>query len=178
MDISVKKPPFASYSYDTASLDIAVALLPIIFWATLIFSWRALLLVLVGIVSCVLLDSLVSLILYKRFSTDLLSSAVTGTLVSLSVSVDAPVWTLLCGSVAAILAGKYSLCFLSKKASVVAPATLGMLVASLAAREVEPFTELFRSGDVPNDKIIDIFIGNIYGALGKVSVLLVLAAAI
>lgn len=178
MDLAVKKPPFISRGPSAVYFDIATALLPIVFWAVFIFSWRALALIIFGIVSSVLTDAAFGSFLYKRPHADILSSAVTGTLTALAVSVDAPVWTVIVAGAAAILVAKYSLGLFSKRAYVFAPAPFGMLSASLLAGETETFIEFFREGEMPSERIIDIFIGNIYGALGKVSVLLVLAAAV
>ncbi len=178
MNESVKRSPFVSYRYNTASLDLAVALLPIVFWSVFLFSWRALALVLVGTVGAVLLDTVLGLAAYKRVPRDLVSSAVIGTLVALSVSVDAPVWTVVSGCIAAVFVAKYSCAVFSLRTSIVSPAALGMLVASLVSGETETFVEFFRAGEMPGERLIDLVIGNIYGALGKVSVILALAAGL
>ena len=174
----MRNPPFAVNRRDTAELDIAVALIPITVWAIFIFSWRALVPVSVGVLTCVLLDILICFLIYKRMPDSILSSAVTGILVGLSVSVYAPVWAVIVGGAASILVAKYSLVIFVKHPPIFSPAALGMLVASLLSFETEPFIESFRGGEMPSERLIDLLIGNIYGALGKVSLLLAALAGI
>lgn len=174
----LKNPPFASYRRDTADLDMAVALIPIAVWAVFIFSWRVLALVLTGALSCLFLEAAVSLILYKKIAFSPLSPIVIGALIALSLPHNAPLWALFLGCAAAILVAKYPLIFFCRRGGLLSPVALGMLVSSLLCRFSEPFLDSFRAGAMPDDGLLHIFIGNTDGAVGKVSVLLVILSGL
>lgn len=175
---TLKTPPFASYKLDTYNLDVAVVLLPIITWASFIFGVRALLLVAVGIISCTLIELTVNLCLYKRLGGDLFGAAVTGALIPLALSVDSPVWAVVLGSVVAIALAKYPFIILGRKGSFFSPAAAGILTCILISGEISPFLDLFRGGAMPDDSMLNIFIGNIDGAIGTGSVLLLVLAGV
>ncbi len=172
MNNTVKNPPFSSYKTDTYNLDVAVALLPVLVWAHFMFGYKTLGLVITGVVSCVLLEIAVNMYLYKKIGGDVLGAVVVGLLIPLSLNAEAPVWAVIVASASAMILAKYPLVVFGKKGSIFSPAALGMLVGALVSGNSSPFLDGFRSGIMPEDSLLNIFIGNTDGALGTVSVLL------
>lgn len=172
----LKNPPYAAYKYDTYNLDITVALVPISIWAVFMFGAQAIINISVGAVVCVLAELVVNFCLRRRFGGDLFGSALTGVLIALALSVNVPVWTVAVGAVSAIVLGKYPLIILGRKVSFISPASLGILISATFAGESSPFLDLFRGGAMPSDDLLAIFIGSTEGAVGAVSVMLLIAA--
>ncbi len=175
---ALKTPPFASYKQDTYNLDMAVALLPIVTWAGFMFGARALWLVALGIISCTLIEIAVNLCLYKKLGVDLLGSMITGTLIPLGLPVDIPAWVLIIGSAVAIALAKYPLIIFGRKGSPFSPAAAGILTAVLISGQGSPFLGFFRGGAMPDDSLLNIFIGNTQGAIGTVSVMLIIISGV
>ena len=84
-------------------LDVVIALLPATLSSVLYYGWRELMLVAVGVCSCVALEWLITRFLLGRKSTvGDLSAVVTGLLLALNVPPYCPWWVLLIGAVFAI----------------------------------------------------------------------------
>ncbi len=178
MNNTVKNPPFSSYKTDTCNLDVAVALVPVLIWAYFMFGIKTLGLALTGVVSCVLLEISVNMFLYKKTGGDLIGAAVTGILISLSLTSGAPFWSVIVASAAAILIAKYPLVVFGRKGGIFSPVAMGMFIGTLVSGGRSPFLDSFRSGSMPDDSLLDIFIGNTDGVLGGVSVLLLAVSGI
>ena len=174
----LKNPPFATYKYDTYNLDVAVALIPIIVWAVFMFGAQAIINISVGAAVCVLAELFVNFCLRGRLGGDLFSAALTGALIALALSDDAPIWVIAVGAVSAIALAKYPLIILGRKVSFISPASLGILISATFAGESSPFLDLFRGGAMPSDGLLSIFIGSTEGAIGAVSVMLLIASGV
>ena len=87
-------------------LDVLIALLPASVAGTVIFGWRALLVMFSCVAASVLSEFLFNLILKKGETVSDLSAAVTGLILALNLRADAPIWQCVIGSVFAIIVVK------------------------------------------------------------------------
>lgn len=87
-------------------LDVIIALLPAIIASFLIFGIRALLLIAVSTLTCVIAEWLFNVICKQENTIYDLSAAVTGILLALNVPHTLPVWQLVIGALFAIIAVK------------------------------------------------------------------------
>lgn len=86
--------------------DVLIALLPATVAGSVIFGWRALLVVAVCTVSCVGFELFFNLITKKDLTINDLSAAVTGLLLGLNVPAATPLWQCVVGSLFAIIVVK------------------------------------------------------------------------
>lgn len=155
--------------------DVLIALLPAVIAGTVIFGWRALLIIAICVVCCVGFEAIFNLIVKKEQTIGDLSAAVTGLLLALNLPVDIPLWQCAVGSLFAIVVVKCL--FGGIGANLVNPAITArvfMLVAfgsmalpSFPADAVSSATPL--SAEVM-PSLFDLFIGNHGGAIGETCV--------
>ena len=86
--------------------DVVIALAPAAIAGTVIFGFRALLVIAVCIVSCLLCEALFNLIVKKEQTVGDLSAVVTGLLLALNLPANIPIWQCVVGSVFAIVVVK------------------------------------------------------------------------
>ena len=86
--------------------DVLIALLPVTVAGTVIFGWRALLVVALCVVCCVGFEALFNLITKKDRTVGDLSAAVTGLLLALNLPANIPLWQCVVGSLFAIVVVK------------------------------------------------------------------------
>ena len=86
--------------------DVVIALAPAAIAGTVIFGFRALLVIAVSILSCVLCEALFNLIVKKEQTVGDLSAVVTGLLLALNLPANIPIWQCVVGSVFAIVVVK------------------------------------------------------------------------
>ncbi len=101
----VSPSPHLHTKTSTGSLmrDVVIALLPAVIVSVLFYGWSALLLLGVSVVSCVLLEFLITKYLLKRPSTICdFSAVVTGILLALNLPSTTPWWVVFIGAVVAI----------------------------------------------------------------------------
>lgn len=101
----VSPSPHLHANVSTTSImrDVVIALLPAVIVSVLFYGWSALLLLGVSVVSCVLLEYLITRYLLKRPSTvGDLSAVVTGILLALNLPSTTPWWVVFIGAVVAI----------------------------------------------------------------------------
>ncbi len=152
--------------------DVLISLLPATVAGTVIFGWRALLVVAVCVACSVGFEALFNLVIKKEQTVGDLSAAVTGLLLALNLSVDIPLWQCAIGSLYAIVIVKCLFGGVGK--NLVNPAIAArvfMLVAftSVAAPSfpvdaVATATPL-QAETMPS--LLDLFIGNHGGAIGE-----------
>ncbi len=87
-------------------LYVILALLPTSLYGIYNFGWRALLVMIVSIASCVLSELVFDLIVHKKVTVTDLSAVVTGLLLALNMPVAIPLWELVIGAVFAIVVVK------------------------------------------------------------------------
>ena len=193
--------PHIRSNEDTRSimLDVIIALLPALAWSVYCFGWKALVLTLVSVVSCVFFEWAYRKLMKKSCMVGDLSAVVTGILLSFVCPVDLPWWTIIIGAFFSIvvvkqLYGGIGCNFLN-------PALAGraFLLASYATAMTtwaiprirpdvtsaatpmtimkegteEAFTTL-----ISNYSIGDMFLGKVGGSLGEVSALCLLVGGV
>lgn len=182
--------------------DVIIALTPALIWACYAFGWRSLYLTLISVASCVIFEGLFNFILRRPLAITDLSAVVTGILLAFCMPVSAPVWFPILGGFIAVVIVKGLFGGMGKNYlnPALTASTLLFTVFSgakvytypvrvrlngfLAPAEIDgvagatPLAGLNR-GIIPADmddpySLLDLFIGNIPGALGEVSKLLLL----
>ena len=86
--------------------DVLISLLPATVAGTLVFGWRALLVIAVCVIFSVGFEALFNLIIKKEQTVGDLSAAVTGLLLALNIPADIPLWQCAVGSLFAIVVVK------------------------------------------------------------------------
>ena len=87
-------------------LDVIIALLPAVVCGTIVFGMRALAMVAVCVISCVVFEYLIRKILKKSTTIGDLSAVVTGILLAMNVPVTLPFWIAIIGCFVAIVITK------------------------------------------------------------------------
>ncbi len=168
-------------------LDVILALLPAAIAGVVVFGLRALLVIAVTVASAVLSEFVFNLIIKKEQTVEDLSAVVTGLLLALNLPANIPIWQAVVGAVFAIVIVKC--CFGGIGKNIVNPAIAArvfMLVAfgdmAKAAFPVDstagatPLSVLKDGGDAP--ALLDLFLGNIGGAIGETCALALLLGGI
>lgn len=157
--------------------DVLIALIPSVIAGTVIFGFRALLVISVCVVSCILLEALYCIITKKEVTIGDLSAAVTGLLLGLNLPVSIPLWQCVIGCVFAIIIVKCL--FGGIGCNPVNPAMTArvfMLVSfgSMAVSGVPVITDasagatpLAMMADGIRPRIKDVFLGLTGGAIGE-----------
>lgn len=178
LQLSVSPHIHSGRSTRRIMLDVILALLPTTVAGILLFGWRALLLVTVCVLSCVLSEMVFSVIVKKPQTVCDLSAAVTGLLLGLNLPANLPIWQAVVGSVFAIVVVKCL--FGGLGCNFVNPAITArvfMLIAFGAmAKQSFPTSVDAVSGATPLPQIaagnppplMDLFLGRVGGAVGEV----------
>ncbi len=164
--------------------DVLISLLPATVAGTLIFGWRALLVIAICVISSVLFEALFNIIIKKEQTIGDLSAAVTGLLLALNLPSNIPLWQCVIGSLFAIVVVKCLFGGIGK--NLVNPAITArvfMLVAftsiatpSFPVDSVASATPL--SGAIQMPSLLDLFLGSYGGAIGETSTLALLIGGI
>ena len=193
--------PHIRSNEDTRSimLDVIIALLPALGWSVYCFGWKALVLTLVSVASCVFWEWGYRKVMKKSCMVGDLSAIVTGMLLSFVCPVDLPVWVIILGAFFSIvvvkqLYGGIGCNFLN-------PALAGraFLLASYATwmttwaiPQIRPDVTsaatpmaIMKEGTeeafatlMSNYSVGDMFIGKVGGSLGEVSALCLLVGGV
>ena len=171
-------------------LDVIIALLPATIAGVVIFGLRALLVIGVCVGVSVLSELLFNIIAKKDQSIGDLSAIVTGLILALNIPANAPLWEVGVGAVFAIIVVKCLFGGIGK--NVVNPAATArvfMLVAfssltkaafpqNMSVDAVSGATPLAKlaEGEVP--PLVDLFLGNIGGAIGETCTLALLIGGV
>ena len=171
-------------------LDVIIALLPAIIAGVVVFGLRALLVIAVCVGISVLSEFLFNLIVKKDQTIGDLSAIVTGLILALNIPANAPLWEVGVGAVFAIIVVKCLFGGIGK--NVVNPAATArvfMLVAfssltkaafpqNMSVDAVSGATPLamLAEGEVP--PLMDLFLGNIGGAIGETCTLALLIGGV
>ena len=168
-------------------LDVCIALLPALIYSTVIFGVNALLLMVISVVTCMAAEGIWQLIRGEQLTVGDLSAAVTGILIAFNMSSTTPIWVVMIADVFAIIVVKQV--FGGIGSNVVNPALMGRLFTMVvypgqmmsyaapgAVDTVASPTVLsaVKSGSEVAYSAWDMIIGNIPGALGETSALLLL----
>ena len=178
-------------------LDVIIALIPALIAGVIVFGYRAAVLAIVCVASCVFFEWLWCKIVKKPVTIGDFSAAVTGLLLALNLPVVLPYWMAIIGSLFAIVVVKQFFGGLGHNFMNPALAARAFLLTSWAQAMttwVEPFSKLSffnnadavtsatpleviktGSGELPG--YLDLFLGNVGGCIGEVSALAILIGA-
>ena len=180
--------------------DVVIALFPCVIAGVIVFGLRALIMVLLSVISCVGFEFLWNKINKKANTTDDYSACVTGVLLALVLPVNSPLWVVVAGGFFAIIICKQLFCGLGQNFINPALGARAFILASwpvAATVFVKPFTKLplFKT-PVITDAISSatplalakvqgaetawnlLFVGNIPGCIGETSAIAILIGAI
>ena len=167
-------------------LDVIIALLPATIAGFLIFGLKALSVVMMCIAVCVLSEFIFNKLAKKEDTTSDLSAIVTGLLLGLNLPADTPLWQAAVGSVFAIVIVKCI--FGGLGCNFVNPAITArvfMLVAftalakpSFPVDSIATATPLVDLAGGKTPELLDLFLGNVGGAIGETSKLALLIGGI
>ena len=176
-------------------LDVLIALLPALLAGTILFGPRCLLLTAVSIAAAVLAEALWNKLTRQYQTVGDLSAAVTGLLLALTLPATVPYWMAAVGAVFAIVVVKGAFGGLGQNIfnpALAARALLLLLFPAAMTRFAAPGASVpldLGSADVvtaatplhsmvmpalPEDSLLDMFLGNIGGCIGEVSALALL----
>ena len=185
--LKVSSSPHVRAKDDTSRimLYVIIALLPTTVFGVINFGLRALLLVLVCILTCVASEYLFEKAVGKKSTIKDLSAAVTGLLLGLNLPYTLPVWQAVLGSIFAIVVVKMLFGGLGQNFMNPALGGRAFLVISFAATMTHfeydgvsgatPLA-LLKSGEAVNT--LDMLIGRTGGTIGETSALCILIGAI
>ncbi len=168
-------------------LDVIIALLPATLAGVIIFGLRALAVIAISLITCVVCEALFNLIIKKEQTVGDLSAVVTGLILALNLPASIPFWQIIVGAFFAIVVVKC--CFGGIGKNIVNPAIAArvfMLVAfgdmAKAAFPVDstagatPLAVLAEGGAAPS--LLDLFLGNCGGAIGETCTLALIVGGI
>lgn len=167
-------------------LDVIIALAPAGVLAVYYFGLKALILMLVSIVTCVLSETLFNKAIKKENTIKDLSAVVTGLLLAFNVPATLPIWQVVIGAVFAIVVVKMAFGGLGQnivnpalaaRAFLLAswPSTMSNFVAPTdmayldSVSDISAVTSATPLSDPNAYSVMDLFLGNIPGSLGEVS---------
>lgn len=172
-------------------LDVIIALVPAGIAAVYFFGYRALILMLASVLTCVLTETIFNKATKRDNTIRDLSAVVTGLLLAYNVPFTLPVWQIVIGAIFAIAVVKMPFGGLGQNIVNPALAARAFLLASWSSNMSEFVSPqrvdlLSTVGDVSavssatpltdpaSYKMMDLFLGNIPGSLGEVSALALL----
>ncbi len=171
-------------------LDVIIALVPAMIGSVYFFGINALKLILVSVASSVLFEALIQKAFKKEVTINDLSAVITGILIAFNLPASAPLWLPIIGSAFAIIIVKQFFGGLGSNFMNPALAARAMLLTSWpnhmsnftgtrpdVVTTATPLT-IMKTGGAELPKFMDMFIGNIPGAIGETSALLLLIGAI
>ena len=161
-------------------LDVCIALLPALVYATVIFGMNALLLTAVSVATCVVAEGVWQAIRKETVTVSDLSAAVTGMLIAFNVSSTTPIWAVMIADVFAIIVVKQVFGGIGN--NVVNPALMGRLFMMVVypaqmMSYVDPTVDAVTHATVLSGgtySVGNMILGNIPGALGETSALFLL----
>lgn len=186
-NLTVSTSPHIRSAVTTQSImrDVLIALAPATVGAVVLFGLRALLLIAVSTLTCVLGEFLFNLICKKQQTVGDLSAAVTGVILALNLPTTTTVWQMIVGALFAIIVVK---CFFGgigcNFANPAATARVFLVIAfvEVGAQVPTVFTDLVAGatplGNLANGvtppSLLDMFLGNRGGAMGETCAIAIL----
>ncbi len=190
MKLTVASSPHIRGNFKTSTLmlDVVIGLLPALAVGALVLGPRALLVTAVSMVSAVACEWLWSLILRRRNTVPDCSALVTGILLAMTLPVSVPLWIPVLGSAFAIVAVKLMCGGLGQNIFNPALAARAMLVLLFPVQltrypgvdgvsAATPLHHMVMPG-LPEQSVLDMFLGNCPGSIGEISALALLAGGI
>ena len=192
MNLTVASSPHIRGNFSTRRimLDVVLALLPALAVGTVVLGIRSLLVALVSVAAAVAAEWLYSLVTRSRNTVVDGSAVVTGLLLAMTLPTSVPYWLAAVGSVFAIIIVK-SLCgglgqnifnpALAARAFMMLIFPAGMVrYAALGVDGVTAATPLHHMvmPALPEESLMDMFLGNCPGSIGEISALALLAGGV
>ena len=168
-------------------LYVIIALLPTSLFGIYNFGFKALLLIVITIASCVATEWVFNKIVHKKDTIDDLSAVVTGLLLALNLPVALPWWEAVIGGVFAIAIVKMMFGGLGQNFMNPALGARCFLLIAFAADMTNFTTDtytgatplaLIRNEGLGSVNVMDMLIGNTAGTIGETSVIAILIGAI
>ena len=186
MKLTVASSPHIRGDFKTSRLmlDVVIALIPALIVGVIRLGLRALVLTAVSMLAAVAAEWLWSLLLKKRNTLPDCSALVTGLLLALTLPVTCPVWVAVIGSVFAIVVVKLMCGGLGQNIFNPALAARALLVLVFpvaltryaevdAVASATPLHHMVMPA-LPEESILDMFLGNCPGSIGELSALALL----
>ena len=196
-ELTISSSPHVHSKTTTQTImrDVLIALAPAMIGAIYFFGFRALTVTAVSVAACVFFEWLYCKLMKTHCKIYDLSACVTGVLLAFVCPVTIPYWTIILGAAFAILLVKMLFGGLGR--NIVNPAlagrafmfswpvlmsnwvkvgfgnAAGVLSTADAVTAATPLANMHQ-GLMPEDSIMDIFMGNVGGCLGETSALLLL----
>lgn len=196
-ELTISSSPHAHSPVTTQTImrDVLIALVPALLGSIYFFGFRSLLVTLVSAAACVFFEWGFCKIRKLRCKTYDLSAVVTGVLLAFVCPVTIPYWTIILGDFFAIVLVKMLFGGLGK--NIVNPAlagraflfswpvlmsnwvkvgfdnAAGLLSTADAVTAATPMSAMHQ-GALPEESILDMFLGNIGGCIGETSALLLI----
>ena len=175
-------------------LDVIIALIPAGIASVYFFGYRALVLILASVLTCVLSEYIFNKVTKRKQSIKDLSAVVTGILLAYNVPFTLPVWQMVIGAMFAIIVAKMFFGGIGQNIVNPALAARAFLMASWSStmtqfvpphrvatlksvKDVSMLTGATPLMDPKSYSNMDLFLGNIPGCLGEVSSLAILIGA-
>lgn len=198
--LNVSSSPHIRSQVSTTTLmaDVLIALFPASAWGVYKFGWNAFFIILACVISSVLTEYIYEKLMKKPVTIHDLSAFVTGLLLALNLSPRLPIWIAVLGSVFAILIVKMlyggigqnfmnpalaARCFLlisfGKKMAEWGTSTDAITGATPLQILKDGGPTLYASDMLSSNNVTlwDMFVGNKFGCIGEVSVLMLLIGA-
>ena len=196
-ELTISSSPHVHSSTTTHTImrDVLIALLPALAGSVCFFGWRALMVTLVSVTACVLFEWLWCKMMKQDCKVYDLSACVTGVLLAFVCPPTIPYWMIVLGDLFAIILVK--MLFGGIGRNVVNPALAGraflfswpvamstwvkvgwdnqagILSTVDAVTEATPLAAMHQ-GQLPQQSVLDMFLGNVGGCIGETSVVLLL----
>lgn len=166
--------------------DVLIALAPAFVWSVVVFGYKALVLTALSVALCVFFEAGYQKLTKKPVTVSDLSAAITGVLIAFNLPSSCAWWVLIPGTFFAIVIVKQLFGGIGK--NIVNPAIAArifMFVSwpsqmsafkeplSDAVSSATPLTSM-KAGVLPNESLVDMFLGFIPGSIGEVSALMIL----
>ena len=192
MKLTVASSPHIRGNFRTSRLmlDVVIALLPSLAVGVVVLGSRALLVTLISVAAAVAAEVLYNMIFKKRNTVVDCSAMVTGLLFAMTLPVNVPLWLVAMGSAFAILAVKLLCGGLGQ--NIFNPALLARAFVMLlfpaaltnytatgvdAVSSATPLHHMVMPA-LPEQSILDMFLGNCPGSIGELSALALLAGGV
>ena len=168
-------------------LDVIISLIPAAIAGIILFGERAIAVIAISILSCVLCELLFNIAIKKEQTVGDLSAVVTGLLLALNLPVDVPFWQIIVGAIFAIVIVKC--CFGGIGKNIVNPAIASRVFMLIAFSDMAkasfpvdatagatPLGALASGEAVPST--LDLFLGKCGGAIGETCTLALIIGGI
>ena len=192
MKLTVASSPHIRGNFRTSRLmlDVVIALIPALIVSTFVLGLRSLSVVLVSVVAALATEYVYSLVTRTRNTVIDCSCLVTGLLLAMTLPVTAPLWLVAVGSVFAILVVKILCGGLGQNVfnpALLARAFMLFICPAQMVRYVEAGVDGVSSATplhhmvmpaLPEESILDMFLGNCPGSIGEISALALILGGI